>query len=94
MGSVRECFERPGQSVPRHGFGAPLGVEGRGGVEPVAFRIDFEPEHRRLVRYGCDVVPEYVEIARERLRQLEDGTLRTRPMGKPVYDPRLPRGGH
>ena len=44
--------------------------------------------------YGCDVVSEYVEVAQDRIRQLEDGTLRTRPMGKPVYDPRLPRGGH
>ena len=37
--------------------------------------------------YGCDIVPEYVTIARERVRALHDGTLRTRPMGKPVYDP-------
>ncbi len=44
--------------------------------------------------YGCDIMPEYVAIARERIQQLRDGTLRTRPMGKPVYDPKLPRGGH
>lgn len=44
--------------------------------------------------YGCDIVPEYVEIARKRIRQLRAGTLRTRPMGKPVYDPSLPNGGH
>jgi len=44
--------------------------------------------------YGCDIVPEYVDIARERIQRLEDGTLRTRPMGKPVYDPTLPYGGH
>ena len=44
--------------------------------------------------YGCDIVPEYVEIAQERVRQLHDGTLRTRPMGKPIYDPSKPRGGH
>lgn len=37
--------------------------------------------------YGCDIVPEYVAIAHERVRALHDGTLRTRPMGKPVYDP-------
>lgn len=37
--------------------------------------------------YGCDIVPEYVAIACERVRALHDGTLRTRPMGKPVYDP-------
>ena len=44
--------------------------------------------------YGCDIVPEYVEIARQRVWQLYDGTLRTRPMGKPIYDPSKPRGGH
>ena len=44
--------------------------------------------------YGCDVVPEYVEIAEERIEHLRMGTLRTRPMGKPIYDPRLPNGGH
>ena len=44
--------------------------------------------------YGCDIILEYVEIAESRVRQLREGTLRTRPMGKPVYDPRLPNGGH
>ena len=44
--------------------------------------------------YGCDIVPEYVAIAWERVRQLRSGTLRTRPMGKPIYDPAKPRGGH
>jgi adenine-specific DNA-methyltransferase len=44
--------------------------------------------------YGCDVVPTYVDIAWQRVEALRDGTLRTRPMGKPVYDPALPKGGH
>jgi len=44
--------------------------------------------------YGCDIVPEYVEIAWERLAELREGTLRMRPMGKPIYDPALPNGGH
>ena len=43
---------------------------------------------------GCDIEPVYVDIARERLAQLEQGTLRTRPMGKPIYDPSKPNGGH
>ena len=43
--------------------------------------------------WGCDTAPRYVDIARERVRALRDGTLKTRPMGKPVYDPGLPRGG-
>ena len=44
--------------------------------------------------YGCDIVAEYVDIAWQRVRQLDQGTLRTRPMGKPVYDPTKPSGGH
>lgn len=44
--------------------------------------------------YGCDTVQQYVDIASERLRQLKAGTLRTRPMNRPVYDPTLPHGGH
>lgn len=45
------------------------------------------------VGLGCDVVQEYVDIAWERLRQLRAGTLRTRPMDRPIYDPSLPYGG-
>jgi adenine-specific DNA-methyltransferase len=44
--------------------------------------------------YGCDVSREYVDVAWERLHLLRAGLLKTRPMGKPVYDPSLPRGGH
>ena len=44
--------------------------------------------------YGCDIVEDYVRIARDRVAALEAGELRTRPMGKPIYDPALPRGGH
>jgi adenine-specific DNA-methyltransferase len=44
--------------------------------------------------YGCDTVQEYVDVAWSRVHQLRAGTLQTRPMGKPVYDPRLPNGGH
>ena len=44
--------------------------------------------------YGCDNVPEYVDIARQRVGQLRAGRLRTRPMGKPIYDPGKPNGGH
>ncbi len=44
--------------------------------------------------FGCDIVQEYVDIARERLHALRMGALRTRPMGKPVYDPTKPNGGH
>ena len=44
--------------------------------------------------FGCDIDPQYVAIAQERLDALAAGTLKTRPMGKPVYDPTLPNGGH
>jgi adenine-specific DNA-methyltransferase len=46
------------------------------------------------VGYGCDVVEEYVAVALDRIRELEAGTLKTRPMYKPVYDPAKPYGGH
>ena len=44
--------------------------------------------------YGCDLVQEYVDIAQQRVCQLYTGDLRTRPMGKPIYDPAKPNGGH
>lgn len=37
--------------------------------------------------YGCDIVSEYIEIARNRVSELFSGVLRTRPMNKPVYEP-------
>ena len=43
--------------------------------------------------YGCDTVREYVTIARQRVHQWDLGVLKTRPMGKPIYDPSKPRGG-
>jgi len=36
---------------------------------------------------GCDKEPTYVQVAQDRIRSLFDGTLRVRPMGKPVYVP-------
>lgn len=44
--------------------------------------------------YGCDTEQQYIDIAWERVRAYRNGTLRTRPMGKPVYDPTLTNGGH
>ena len=43
--------------------------------------------------YGCDIVQEYVDVAEGRIQALREGRLRTRPMGKPVYDPTKPNGG-
>jgi adenine-specific DNA-methyltransferase len=39
--------------------------------------------------YGCDAVKEYVRIAENRVADLKGGTLRVRPMNKPVYEPPL-----
>lgn len=44
--------------------------------------------------YGCDTDPEYVRIAKDRIVAERMGVLKTRPMGRPVYDPALPKGGH
>ncbi len=44
--------------------------------------------------YGCDVVHAYVEVANQRMAALKAGTLRTRPLDRPVYDPAKPYGGH
>jgi adenine-specific DNA-methyltransferase len=49
--------------------------------------------HNR-VGYGCDISKEYVDIAWERVHALRAGTLQTRPMNKPVYDPTQKNGGH
>lgn len=46
------------------------------------------------IGFGCDVVQEYVDIAWDRVDDLRNGILKTRPMNKPVYNPSLPGGGH
>ncbi len=42
--------------------------------------------NRRAV--GSEIVPKYVDLARDRIQQEIAGTLRTRPMDRPVYDPK------
>lgn len=42
--------------------------------------------HRRRAA-GADIVPEYLEVARERIAAAEAGLLKTRPMSRPVYEP-------
>ncbi len=44
--------------------------------------------------YGCDTSRHYIDIALDRIDRLDAGRLKTRPMGKPLYDPALPNGGH
>lgn len=39
---------------------------------------------------GVEIMPEYIEIARERIRLAEAGKLRIRPMERAVYDPETP----
>jgi adenine-specific DNA-methyltransferase len=36
---------------------------------------------------GAETFPKYVQIAHQRINQELDGTLKTRPMQRPVYDP-------
>lgn len=38
---------------------------------------------------GAEIVHQYVEITLDRIQQAEKGTLRIRPMERPVYDPAL-----
>ncbi|NWG13703.1 MAG: site-specific DNA-methyltransferase [Acidobacteria bacterium] len=40
---------------------------------------------------GAEIIPEYMQIARERIALAEKGQLRIRPMQRPVYDPDTPR---
>jgi adenine-specific DNA-methyltransferase len=37
--------------------------------------------------YGCDLIPEYEAVAHDRIKALLRGTLRLRPMDKPIYQP-------
>ena len=36
---------------------------------------------------GAEIVPKYTQIARQKIQEEINGTLRTRPMDKPIYDP-------
>jgi adenine-specific DNA-methyltransferase len=42
---------------------------------------------RRRRGAGADIVPEYVRVAKDRVVQALEGRIRTRPMGRPVYQP-------
>jgi len=42
---------------------------------------------------GAEIVHEYVEIAKERIRLGEEGKLRIRPMERSIYDPNAPGRG-
>lgn len=80
---VERCvlsMTRPGESV----FDPYMGV----GTTVIAALM-----HDRI-GYGCDIMQEYVNVAWNRVCELRAGTLKTRPMNKPIYDPKLPNGGH
>jgi len=40
---------------------------------------------------GAEIVQEYVEVAKDRIRLAEEGKLRIRPMTRPIYDPNAPK---
>jgi adenine-specific DNA-methyltransferase len=42
---------------------------------------------------GCEIVEEYYDIAVERTKLAMEGKLKTRPMNKPIYDPKNPGRG-
>ncbi|MGC8560561.1 MAG: DNA-methyltransferase [Phycisphaerae bacterium] len=44
--------------------------------------------------YGCDIERKYIDIAKRRVADFYAGKLQTRPIERPIYDPRLPGGGH
>ncbi|MEW6386395.1 MAG: site-specific DNA-methyltransferase [Thermodesulfobacteriota bacterium] len=44
--------------------------------------------HKRKA-IGAEIIPEYIEIAKGRIRQAEVGSLRIRPMERSVYDPEV-----
>ena len=35
----------------------------------------------------CEIEDQYIEIARQRLKDYRNGTLSIRPLGKPIYEP-------
>ena len=39
---------------------------------------------------GAEIVKQYVKIGWERIKKAENGTLRIRPMHRPIYDPENP----
>jgi adenine-specific DNA-methyltransferase len=39
---------------------------------------------------GAEIMPEYLTVALDRVRQAEAGSLRIRPMERPTYDPTSP----
>lgn len=41
--------------------------------------------NRRAI--GAEIIPEYIEIAKQRIKKAEKGKLRIRPMERAVYDP-------
>ena len=40
---------------------------------------------------GCEIIEEYYNIAIERAKLAMNGKLKTRPMNKPIYDPKFPK---
>ena len=44
-------------------------------------------KHDRIA-YGCDIMPEYIDIALERIELFRCGFLKTREMNTPIYSPK------
>jgi len=46
---------------------------------------------RRAV--GAEIIPDYIKVGKQRILLASRGQLDTRPMDRPIYDPKLPGGG-
>ncbi|MGP8331521.1 MAG: hypothetical protein ACT6FB_04175, partial [Methanosarcinaceae archaeon] len=40
---------------------------------------------------GAEIMPEYIEITKSRIKSAENGHLKIRPMNRSVYDPNYPQ---
>lgn len=41
--------------------------------------------HKRVF-WGCEIIPDYIKVGKDRLEQTIDGSIRYRPYDKPIYD--------
>ncbi len=46
---------------------------------------------RRAV--GAEIIPDYIKVGKQRILLASSGQLATRPMDRPIYNPKLPGGG-
>ena len=62
-------------------------------IHPCQFPIELVERLVLSLTRENDSSEEYISIAWERYRALISGSLKTRPMDRPIYNPALPKGG-